>query len=158
MKQHLKSLKFMYYLDIPLNLIASHHSKRVGLVLSKVLDAVLPEKGRKNRFSRFSAWIITLWMDSEIKRTHSSRIRRTLLMSRKFRFHIAGRVRIRGYRWVVGRERVVDDTNVDLDDRNVAMLPYPERNDNNGFCGWKLLSQLLIGCYVRSSRWSCFVT
>ena len=105
---HLKSLEFMYSLDTSLNLITNHQLKHVQLVSSTILDAVLPEKGRKNRFSRFSAWIFTLWMDSEIKRTHSSRIRRTLLMSRKLRFCTAGRVRIRGYRWVVGGEWIIE--------------------------------------------------
>ena len=60
MQWHLKSLKFMYSLGTYLSLVTSHQSKYVELVLSTLLDAILPEKGRKIRFTRFGGWIFTL--------------------------------------------------------------------------------------------------
>ena len=66
-------------------------------------------------------------------------------MSRKLRFCTAGRVRIRGYRWVVGRERVVDERRFG---RSQCCLILNEMI-TMGFAGENYLANyLLVATYV----------
>ena len=66
-----------------------------------------PEKRRKKSFSRFGAWFFSTTANRKIPRTYPSSLGRMLLMSRKLCFHIAGRVRTRRRRWVVGQKRIM---------------------------------------------------
>ena len=65
-------------------------------------------KRKKNSLHAFRRLNLHSFVRTQITRTCSDRIGRTLLMSRKLRFYAAGRVRIRGYRWVVGGEWIIE--------------------------------------------------